>query len=233
MSGAVLCLWKCGRNYRWYGRRCSECDFGQFRLWRIAAGDIGIHSDRQYHRLDSSATTVIANSGHGVWLMGSSNNTVGGSAVGAGNIISEIQAVVCAYSTSKQQQILGNIIGTNALSAAGLGNTGSGILLSHASANNTIGGTTSGARNIISGNTLDGITITSSGTTGTIIQGNYIGTDVSGTSALGNGRYGIQITGGADGNTIGGTATGAGNVISGNASSASTSAHQTRWYAAT
>ena len=52
-----------------------------------------------------------------------------------------------------------------------------------------------------------------------MIQGNYIGTDITGTLALGNSRYGIQITSSTSGNTIGGTDAGAGNVISGNLSS--------------
>jgi CSLREA domain-containing protein len=46
-----------------------------------------------------------------------------------------------------------------------------------------------------------------------IIQGNYIGTDLTGTVDLGNGANGVAISQGSSGNLIGGTANGAGNVI--------------------
>jgi hypothetical protein len=48
---------------------------------------------------------------------------------------------------------------------------------------------------------------------GTLIQGNYIGTKADGTSALGNQTAGIYTAYGVTGPTIGGTASGAGNVI--------------------
>jgi titin len=47
------------------------------------------------------------------------------------------------------------------------------------------------------------------------VQGNFIGTDVSGTIALANIFAGVRFTR-ADDNTVGGTAAGAGNLISGN-----------------
>src|SRR5258705_10108593 len=49
-----------------------------------------------------------------------------------------------------------------------------------------------------------------------MVQGNYIGTDVTGTLSLGNINNGVLLETGSSGNTIGGTATGAGNLISGN-----------------
>ncbi|HEV8062133.1 MAG TPA: Ig-like domain repeat protein, partial [Gemmataceae bacterium] len=81
---------------------------------------------------------------------------------------------------------------------------------------NTIGGTTAAARNVISGNTGDGVDITGNVTTGNFVEGNYIGTDGTGTNALGNMGNGVNIQVGASNNTIGGGAVGAGNVISGN-----------------
>ena len=58
-----------------------------------------------------------------------------------------------------------------------------------------------------------GIRFRNSGGTGNVISGNYVGTDVSGTTRLGNGT-GISIEG--PGATVGGTAAGAGNLVSGN-----------------
>jgi hypothetical protein len=75
-----------------------------------------------------------------------------------------------------------------------------------------IGGTTAGAGNLISGNANFGVEISSNGTTCTLVQGNYIGTDVTGTAALGNGSAGVSVDQGSGGNVIGG-ATPAGNVI--------------------
>ncbi len=76
--------------------------------------------------------------------------------------------------------------------------TGLGVYIQDA-VGNTIGGTTPADRNIISGNTNLGIQLfrvsspnTASGF-GNVIEGNYIGTDSKGTSALGNGASGIGV----------------------------------------
>ena len=53
------------------------------------------------------------------------------------------------------------------------------------------------------------------GTTGNLIQGNFIGTDVSGAVGLGNVNDGVEIRE-SQGNTIGGLSTAARNIISGN-----------------
>src|SRR6185295_5062953 len=85
-------------------------------------------------------------------------------------------------------------------------------------ANNIIGGLALAARNVISGNHFDGIGIfglSGGNPTGTMIVGNFIGTNASGTTALPNGFTGISIDA-ASGNTVGGTQPGAGNVIAGN-----------------
>jgi CSLREA domain-containing protein len=85
--------------------------------------------------------------------------------------------------------------------------------ISVSGSNNRVGGTTPAARNIISGLVQYGIHI--SGGTGNVVQGNRIGTNASGTAALGNG-VGIRILG--PGTIIGGTEPGAGNLLSGNGS---------------
>ncbi len=107
--------------------------------------------------------------------------------------------------TSSNNTIVGNFIGTNASGTAGAGLYGSAISIG--GSNNTIGGTTAADRNLISSSMI-GISVNG---TGNIIQGNYIGTDITGTLNLGNGYSGIYVT--ASNNVIGGTATGAGNLI--------------------
>ncbi len=118
---------------------------------------------------------------------------------------------------SANNTIAGNIVGLTQAGTAKAANS-FGIYIDNVGGN-TIGGTTAAARNIISGNTNDGVYITGASATNNLIQGNYIGTDSSGTTALSNGTMGIRITGSAAGNTIGGATTGAGNLISGNANS--------------
>ena len=100
--------------------------------------------------------------------------------------------------------IQGNFIGTDLKGASPLGSV-NGIGLDGSA--NTVGGTTAGARNIISGN-VDGLLITGNAN---VVEGNYIGTDVTGANVnnvLGNTYDGIQLSGSA--NTIGGTAAAAG-----------------------
>jgi hypothetical protein len=117
--------------------------------------------------------------------------------------------------------IVGNLIGTNSANLFGKGNR-TGIFINNTQ-ENTIGGVTNDARNVISGNLGNGIRIL-----GTpprpgvralklknLIQGNYIGTTTDGLGFLGNSGAGIRLES-AEGNTIGGIVANAGNVITGN-----------------
>lgn len=147
---------------------------------------------------------------------GATLTTIGGTSAAARNIISgNSNGILLSGSTNAT--VTGNYIGTDINGTAALSNTTSGISI-EGSNSNTVGGTTSGARNIISGNSTDGIDITTTSSSNTIV-GNYIGTDVNGTTALGNGQKGVLVGGDAASNTIGGTADGSRNVISGNADS--------------
>jgi titin len=109
---------------------------------------------------------------------------------------------------SSNTQVLGNYIGTDITGHLARGNGGTGV--SPWGDNNIIGGATTLARNIISANGSHGIDVFHQGAT---ILGNYIGTDVDGTTDLGNHFSGINLNV-SDGNVIGGA--GAGNLISGN-----------------
>jgi len=109
--------------------------------------------------------------------------------------------------------IAGNFIGTDLTGTTALGNfTGIGI----SSPANIIGGTSVADRNVISGNDSNsGVGISGAAAVGNLIQGNYIGTDVTGTVVLTN-NNGVFIISNANNNIVGGVTAGARNIISGN-----------------
>ncbi|MEO6811340.1 MAG: hypothetical protein ABI353_19690, partial [Isosphaeraceae bacterium] len=113
--------------------------------------------------------------------------------------------------------ITNTFIGTDASGVSAAPN-GVGIQINGAP-NNTIGGAGAGLRNLISGNLGDGVSIIGAASTGNLVQGNLIGTDITGSAPLGNAN-GVVIAGdgaassGARNNTIGGLGVGAGNTIS-------------------
>lgn len=122
--------------------------------------------------------------------------------------------------TNGGNTIAGNFIGVSAggIVARGNGIAGVDILSSNA---NVIGGTEPAARNLISGNTGDGVHIgelraSDSDAMGNLMQGNLIGTDITGATALGNQGNGVNLEEGANNNTLGGAAAGTRNLISGN-----------------
>jgi hypothetical protein len=161
---------------------------------------------------DITGTRILGNRFSGVGLFNTSDNTIGGTASGAGNLISGNGANgVTIYPQTSGNLVQGNLIGTNVAGSAALPNNGDGVLITDG-ANSTIGGLITGARNVISGNGQDGVGIVGNNATGNVLQGNYIGTDVTGTQNLANSGNGVLITS-ASGNTIGGPPSGAGNVI--------------------
>jgi hypothetical protein len=155
----------------------------------------------------------------GIFIDGASNNTIGGSATGAGNLLSgndfDGMLILDSAQPARSNLVLGNRIGTDITGSAALPNAGSGIDLF--ASGNTIGGATSGAGNLISVNQGAGIRlgVQISPPSGNVIEGNFIGTDLTGKIALGNLAGGVSDNSGQN-NTIGGTAAGAGNLISGN-----------------
>src|SRR6185369_10864428 len=104
--------------------------------------------------------------------------------------------------------IQGNFIGTDRNGVTAIGNTDRAVVVNMNASSNTIGGSVSGAGNVISGNLNRGITLDGANN---LVQGNFIGTDVTGTQPLGNARTGVEI--GGPNNKVGGTNSGAGNVI--------------------
>ena len=164
---------------------------------------------------DATGTRSLGIAGDGVLLAEEASfnwigvNPVGGMALGdEGNVISGngydgVQIVA----GSNGNIVAGNKIGTDVTGTVALGNASSGIEVDAGCADNTMGGTASAAGNVISANGSYGIWITGTGATDNLIQGNKIGTDVTGTVALGNAFWGVTLQEAAD-NTVGGPTAG-------------------------
>ena len=99
-------------------------------------------------------------------------------------------------------------------------NTDDGVALFNGATDNTIGGTVTGAGNVLSGNDRFGVYLNGSGTSGNVVQGNLIGVNTAG-SVLGNTFDGVAVSNGAADNTLGGTASGAATPLPATAATAS------------
>jgi hypothetical protein len=174
----------------------------------FVAGSNNLISDN-YLGTDLSGTVAAAN-GVGAVIQGS-GNTIGSSTTAAGNLISGNTQQGLYLNGTGGNLAQGNFIGTDVTGTKALGNGGDGVVILESG--DTIGGTTAGARNLISGNAGNGITLL--GTSGNnVVENNYIGTNLSGTIALGNGQNGVEVLGSS--NSVGCTVAGARNLISGN-----------------
>ena len=162
---------------------------------------------------DRNGTAALGNASEGIFLFQGQGNTIGGSAPGSGNVISG-NRIGISLNDSVTNRIAGNFIGPNTTGNAAVPNN-YGILVSGGSSGNTIGGTTAAERNIISGNSSHGVVL-GSNTVEQKIEGNYIGTDVTGLNPLGNGDAGVFVDQ-ASTCLIGGDPAGAGNRIAYNA----------------
>jgi hypothetical protein len=159
-----------------------------------------------YIGTNAAGTAAVGNTASGVLIIGApfTNNLIGGSSLGAGNLISGNQRGISIEAAGNTIQ--GNLIGTD---AAGVSKIPNIFGIDSSSPNTLIGGLTAGAGNVISGNGRGVIF----GRTGSKLQGNFIGTDITGTIALGNGETGVMASGAA---LIGGTVPEARNVIAAN-----------------
>ena len=156
---------------------------------------------------------------------GGSDNLIGGAASGDGNLISGNAGDGVDLVASNRNVIAGNRVGTNGAATGALGNGGDGIFLGGVcdegnctgSSNNTIGGTTPTAANMISGQAGDGVHIDGQGMgISNVAEGNTIGAPRGGPAALGNHGAGVFVGDSAADDTIGGTGSGAGNIIDAN-----------------
>jgi hypothetical protein len=135
-----------------------------------------------YLGTDATGSHALTNS-HGMEVM-SSGNTIGGSAAGAGNLISGNISTGVALVDSNSNTVQGNQIGTDATVSATMGN-GTGVFIT--GSGNSIGGTADGAGNTIAFNIDEGVYV--NGGTGNAILHNAI---------FGNGVVGISLVNGSN-----------------------------------
>ena len=142
---------------------------------------------------DPSGTQGQGNGSTGLWITSSSGNTIGGSTPAARNLVSASNSIGILLDSAPDTVIAGNFIGTDVTGSVDLGNTGFGIYLCCGSDDVLIGGTAgttpggpcTGACNLISGNLGGGINIWGApGNARVLVQGNFIGVDVTGTTPL-------------------------------------------------
>ncbi len=174
----------------------------------FGAGGIGVDNSNDIMiwsniiGLGLDGTTPLGNTGDGISLDSCNNCTIGAPGFNLGNIISSNGNNGIEINGFGQVRITENIIGLDSTGATSSAN-GTGIYIFQ----------TDQAiidQNVISGNTNAAIEL-HSGADSISIQGNYIGTDTSGTNPIGN-VYGILIDG-CVGTEIGNTV---GNIIGGN-----------------
>ena len=173
-----------------------------------------------YIGTNAAGTADLGNGGYGIAGSSVSSLTMAGINVGgatatpgtgAGNVISGNGAAGVSISAQRNSTvgavtIQGNIVGLDANGTASLANDGGGVDINDVNLDGgggsgtlgpvTVGGTATGTRNVISNRTADPNTTPSgivNAAKGTVIQGNYIGTDATGTLNRGNELFGVTV----------------------------------------
>jgi hypothetical protein len=179
----------------------------------LMANESVIHGS--YIGMNAAGAAVVPNGEDGIYLGGALTVTIGGTNPGEGNVIAGNTVVGIYVDLAAETTILGNLIGIGPDGTTPRPN-GTGIWVDSAD-DTDVGGRLPGSRNVISGNTNDGIYLT--GTCACVgnsnIRGNYIGLNAAGATAVPNHGNGIHLFE-ASGIIIGGDRLNEGNVVSGN-----------------
>lgn len=168
---------------------------------------------------DKNGMVDLGNTREGILIAESSNSIIGGSTVAARNVISgnNSDGIYISQSappaagnapSATNNIIRGNYIGVDATGAgldtfgiSTVGNSGSGIAIQ--AGGNRVGGSSAAARNVISGNRANGISLGTAAASANTITGNYIGVAADGATVVRNRLNGVQIGGLAFGNVVG------------------------------
>jgi hypothetical protein len=176
-------------------------------------GTSGNVVEGNYIGLGANGLTAVSNYFGMVCSGGATSNIFGGTVAGARNVISGnfSYGMMVKDAGTSGNVVEGNYAGLDAGGMIAVPNY-FGVICYNGATNNLIGGTVPGAANYVSGNNLYGVCITDPGTSGNVVEGNFIGTDRTGTNGVGN-YDNVELQNSATGNFIGGTGAGAGNVI--------------------
>jgi hypothetical protein len=161
---------------------------------------------------NADGTQALSPSNVAISIDGYQNARIGGTDPADRNLLSGLHGgthIVLGNVTGTVVQ--GNLIGTDVTGLRKITTSPASVSIGSGTGN-VIGGTSAAARNVMT----DEISIGGSGVnvaTGNFVQGNFIGTDVTGTTALHCHQRCVEI--GDQNNTIGGSAPGAGNTIGG------------------
>lgn len=182
-----------------------------FGLWLGGSGPRHNTVRGNFFGLNAAGSAALPNTFAGMHLIdGAAENLIAGN-VFSGNASEGLRVSGLATTGNTVQ---GNLCGTSPDGSVAIPNGFGGLIIMDGAWGNVIGGPTPETRNVCSGNGTVGLAV-GEGAHGNVVQGNYCGTDASGASALGNGFAGAYLTGAPD-NFFGGTAPGAGNLLSGN-----------------
>jgi parallel beta-helix repeat protein len=179
---------------------------GSVGVYIYGANTSGNVVQGNYIGTNAAGNDALTNSVIGVLISQSSGNTVQGNLISGNRLV----GLEIAGGTASRNLAQGNKIGTNFNGTTAIPNGLDGIFISDAP-NNSIGGTTAGAGNLISGNGSVGIQLFGPLTLGNVIQGNALGLDSAGRPTLRNPAGGIFVNTGPRNNKIGGTAPGQAN----------------------
>ncbi len=196
----------------------------------IASGTTGNQIQGNIIGLDITGTATLGNGDDGIQMLNVTTNFVGTDASGVAvpgmrNIISGNARDGVMLDGSDNNVVAGNDIGTDITGMKARGNVYSGVSMLHeqgskGASNNRIGGADLNSRNVISGNSAQGIYLASATSNGNMIQGNIIGLDSAGNVIVSNAYAGIILLQ-TSGNFVGTDASGVvspgmRNIISGN-----------------
>lgn len=184
-------------------------------IWIATAGNNTIQGN--YLGTNAAGSAASANY-QGIYVNNTAGNVIGGNTANQRNILSgNTWRGIMFDNGASGNTVKGNYIGLDVGGTAAIANN-LGISIWN-SPNNIVGGTGAGDGNVISGNTQVGIYLVFSPSSGNTIQGNTIGLNAARSAAVPNVTHGVEVCcagNGGSNNTIGGTAAGAANVISGN-----------------
>ena len=160
---------------------------------------------------NAAGTATVPNGLNGISLSGGVGHLVGGPGVGEGNVVSgNVRGI--DIDNADDVRIEGNLVGTDVTGTVALGNSSGGILVA-SGLGYAIGGP-GGAGNVVSGNTGFGVSVfcevQEPVPVGGRVEGNRIGTDLSGTATVPNTGAGVVVS--ACASPVGVV----GNVLSGN-----------------